>query len=112
MQPHWNPQKVNQIVMNAMPSCNKRGPIQEFFNNNQFDDTRLSQHHHKPDLGKNLPYAHHIWFNDYDPHHYFRPVVDVVQTKEGFGGCTLCQIIKWTILACFLFYLYKIINKK
>lgn len=31
-QPYWNPQKVNEMVQNAMPTCdNSRYPIQEFF---------------------------------------------------------------------------------
>ena len=35
MQPHYNPIKVNQMVMDAMPVCNNsRYPIQEFFKNN------------------------------------------------------------------------------
>ena len=118
MQPHWNPRKVNEIVMDGMPVCsNHKGPIQEFFGKYKIGTIRPSQLGHPLQqgqlrVGEYSPYA---WYNDLDPYHYYRPQPKV---KENFGGtslsglsglsgCSLCSAIRWVGLLILVWYLYK-----
>jgi superoxide dismutase len=108
MQPHWQPKTVNDIVMNAMPVCNKsRYPIQEYFtevdNPNEvaeYATCHLNNHN-------SLPYNHFPYYNELKDTNYKcsncgncdcgngscgNTVENFTNTLNNFGG------IGWLIL--------------
>jgi hypothetical protein len=100
MQPYQNPSKVNRMVNNAMPVCNKsRYPIQEFFTTPMLADlpdtpeARADRHFH-PDL-RPLRHDSFPWYIDLPPKS---------KQKENFGNYSLTRIVNSVIVLLFIFY--------